>query len=151
MTPSSWIGAAGDISLRVAWQDGERLFCRGWRISHDGKRSAVLVAVPTKSKVVAESSLGATISNPLTERWRSCLGTREVCVNQTYLSKLKKGCLASGWARLPVTQGLRQISRGEAAVGGHSSGSPALRSLRLTRQGVPVHTPPRTLPLPRQS
>jgi PAS domain S-box-containing protein len=35
-----------DGSSQVLWEDGERIFCRGWRIGHDGKRSAVLVVLP---------------------------------------------------------------------------------------------------------
>ena len=30
----------------VLWDDGERVFCRGWRIGADGKRSAVLIVLP---------------------------------------------------------------------------------------------------------
>ena len=28
------------------WEDGERVFCRGWRLGDDGNRSAVLVVLP---------------------------------------------------------------------------------------------------------
>jgi len=35
-----------DGGSQVLWEDGERVFCRGWRIGHDGKRSAVLVVLP---------------------------------------------------------------------------------------------------------
>jgi hypothetical protein len=35
-----------DGSSQVLWEDGERVFCRGWRIGDDGNRSAVLVVVP---------------------------------------------------------------------------------------------------------
>src|SRR5260370_20963460 len=45
MKPSSWLGAGGDSSLQVLWEDGERVFCR--RESHaDGYRAAVLVVLP---------------------------------------------------------------------------------------------------------
>src|ERR1700726_1439196 len=45
MNPSSWVGAGGDRSLRVLWEDGERVFCRAE--SHaDGYRAAVLVVLP---------------------------------------------------------------------------------------------------------
>ena len=30
---------------RVLWEDGERVFCRGWRLGEDGSRSAVLVVL----------------------------------------------------------------------------------------------------------
>src|SRR6202165_3879109 len=45
MNPSSWVGAGGDSSLQVLWEDGERVFCRGE--SHaNGYRSAVLAVLP---------------------------------------------------------------------------------------------------------
>jgi PAS domain S-box-containing protein len=45
MNPSSWFGADGDSSLKVLWEDGERVFCR--RESHaGGDRAAVLVVLP---------------------------------------------------------------------------------------------------------
>jgi serine/threonine protein kinase len=45
MNPSSWFGAGGDSSLKVLWEDGERVFCR--RESHaDGYRAAVLAVLP---------------------------------------------------------------------------------------------------------
>ena len=28
------------------WEDGEGVFCRGWRLGEDGSRSAVLVVLP---------------------------------------------------------------------------------------------------------
>ena len=34
--------ADGDSSFQVLWGDGERVFCRGWRLDHDGQRQAVL-------------------------------------------------------------------------------------------------------------
>src|ERR1700726_268527 len=46
MNPSTWFGAGGDSSLRVLWEDGERVFCRGWRLGADGNRFAVLVLLP---------------------------------------------------------------------------------------------------------
>src|SRR6516164_5761177 len=35
-----------DGSSQVLWEDGERVFSRGWRIGDDGNRSAVLIVVP---------------------------------------------------------------------------------------------------------
>jgi hypothetical protein len=35
-----------DGSSQVLWEDGERIFCRGWRIGNDGNRGAVLVVLP---------------------------------------------------------------------------------------------------------
>src|SRR5271156_6370256 len=45
MLSFSWLGAGGDSSLQVLWEDGERVFCRGE--SHaGGYPAAVLVALP---------------------------------------------------------------------------------------------------------
>src|SRR5712672_2980504 len=45
MNPSSWFGADGDSSLKILWEDGERVFCR--REGHaDGYRAAVLAVLP---------------------------------------------------------------------------------------------------------
>ena len=46
MNPSSWFGAGGVSGLRVLWDDGERVFCRGERHA-DGHRTAVLAVLPT--------------------------------------------------------------------------------------------------------
>ena len=45
MNRSSWFGADGDSGLKVLWEDGELVFCRGE--SHaDGRRAAVLAVLP---------------------------------------------------------------------------------------------------------
>ena len=36
--------------LQVLWQDGERVFCRGWRADDDGARGAVLVVLPAEER-----------------------------------------------------------------------------------------------------
>ncbi len=38
--------AQGEDGLQILWEDGERIFCRGWRADGDGGRSAVLLALP---------------------------------------------------------------------------------------------------------
>src|SRR5580704_17896238 len=35
-----------DSGFQILFEDGERLFCRGWRVGGDGDRSAVLVVLP---------------------------------------------------------------------------------------------------------
>jgi serine/threonine protein kinase len=47
MNPSSWFDAGPGSSLRVAWEDGDRVFCRGWRDGADGDRNTVLVVAPS--------------------------------------------------------------------------------------------------------
>ena len=42
-------GGQGEDGLQVLWQDGDRLFCRGWRADGDGGRSAVLAVLPAGS------------------------------------------------------------------------------------------------------
>jgi PAS domain S-box-containing protein len=52
MNPSSWFGAGGDSSLKVLWQDGERVFCRrdnhicGGENQANGYQAAVLAVLP---------------------------------------------------------------------------------------------------------
>ncbi len=36
-------GALEDHGLQVLWEDGDRVFCRGWRLTADGRRGSVLV------------------------------------------------------------------------------------------------------------
>jgi PAS domain S-box-containing protein len=43
---SSWFDVGGDSGLRVAWEDGDRIFCRGWRNGADGDRDPVFVVIP---------------------------------------------------------------------------------------------------------
>src|SRR5271168_2018963 len=42
------VAAEGDQGggFQVLWEDGERAFCRGWRLGEDGSRSVVLVVLP---------------------------------------------------------------------------------------------------------
>src|ERR1700685_4742 len=46
MMPYSLNGAHPDDSWQVLWEDGERIFCRGWRVVDDGSRSAALIVLP---------------------------------------------------------------------------------------------------------
>ncbi len=46
MDRSCRFGAEGDGGLQLLWEDGERVFCRGWRPGAEGKRSAVLAVLP---------------------------------------------------------------------------------------------------------
>jgi PAS domain S-box-containing protein len=46
LDPAFRVGAEGDEGLQVLWEDGERVFCRGWRLGTDGNRSAVLAVFP---------------------------------------------------------------------------------------------------------
>ena len=45
MAPHSVNGTYSDGSSQVLWEDGERVFRRGWRLDDNGKR-AVLLAMP---------------------------------------------------------------------------------------------------------
>jgi serine/threonine protein kinase len=55
MNPSSWFDVGGDRGLRVAWEDGDRVFCRGWRDGADGDRNAVLVVLPATEHPTRDS------------------------------------------------------------------------------------------------
>ena len=46
MVPHSLKSAYSDGSSQLLWEDGERVFHRGWRLNGDGKRRAVLLVAP---------------------------------------------------------------------------------------------------------
>ena len=46
MMPYSLNGEYPDGDPQVLWEDGERVFCRGWRLGADGSRRAVLIVLP---------------------------------------------------------------------------------------------------------
>src|SRR6516162_5291396 len=46
MVPHSLNGAYSDGDSEVLWEDGERVFRRGWQLDDDGKRRAVLIVLP---------------------------------------------------------------------------------------------------------
>ena len=50
MTPSPHGSAAMNGSLQVLWQEGDRVFCRGWRQSADGGERAVLFMLPAAER-----------------------------------------------------------------------------------------------------
>src|SRR5712691_8660339 len=50
MMPFSPNGEYPDGSRQVLWEDGERVFCRGWRPGDDGNPSAVLVVLPAAER-----------------------------------------------------------------------------------------------------
>src|SRR5262245_62909382 len=43
MVPDSQNVAYSDGGSQVLWEDGERLFCRGWRLDDEGRRAVLLV------------------------------------------------------------------------------------------------------------
>jgi len=44
--PHSLTGVFQDGSRQVLWEDGERIFCRAWRLGDHGNQSAMLVVLP---------------------------------------------------------------------------------------------------------
>ena len=50
MMRSSLNGVYQDGSRQVLWEDGERVFCRGWGQGDDGNPSAVLVVLPAAER-----------------------------------------------------------------------------------------------------
>jgi len=46
VSPSFQLDAGWQSDLQVLWEDGDRVFRRGWRLGDNGKRSAVLVVAP---------------------------------------------------------------------------------------------------------
>ena len=58
MIPYSLKGVFADDSCQLAWEDGERAFCRGWRLGDDGNRRAVLVILPVAERPSTSSLEG---------------------------------------------------------------------------------------------
>src|SRR5262245_12179546 len=46
MVPQSQTVAYSDSDSQILWEDGERVFRRGWRLDEEGKRRAVLLVAP---------------------------------------------------------------------------------------------------------
>jgi serine/threonine protein kinase len=46
LNPSARFGADGDSSFEVLWEEGDYVFCRGWRQGANGERDAVLTVLP---------------------------------------------------------------------------------------------------------
>jgi PAS domain S-box-containing protein len=55
MIPSSLSDLGVDSGLRVAWEDGDRIFCRGRRGDADGNRNTVLVVRPSAEHPTSDS------------------------------------------------------------------------------------------------
>jgi PAS domain S-box-containing protein len=55
MIPSPWFDVGEDSGLRLAWEDGDRVFCRGWRDGADGNRNTVLVVLPAAESPTSDS------------------------------------------------------------------------------------------------
>ena len=54
MNRSSWFDVAGYSGLRVVWEDGDRVFCRGWRDGAED-RNTVLVVLPAAEHPTSDS------------------------------------------------------------------------------------------------
>ena len=50
MNLSFQLDADSHSNLQVLWEDGERIFCRGWRTDGDGGRSSVLVVLSAEER-----------------------------------------------------------------------------------------------------
>ncbi|MHC2484852.1 AAA family ATPase [Rhizobium leguminosarum] len=48
MVPHSLKGVYSDGDSQILWEDGERVFRRGWRLGDDGRRRAVLLVAPVE-------------------------------------------------------------------------------------------------------
>src|SRR5215469_8694172 len=46
MVPHSLHGAYSDDSSQILWEDGERVFRRGWRLDDNGEQRAALIVLP---------------------------------------------------------------------------------------------------------
>jgi hypothetical protein len=54
MIPSSWSDVGVHSGLRVAWEDGDRVFCKGWRDDADSNRNTVLVVRPAAEQPTSD-------------------------------------------------------------------------------------------------
>jgi hypothetical protein len=61
MNPSFRFDADGDRSLQVLWENGERVFRRGWRPGGDGIRSAVPSVLSATEHPTLTASIAFTI------------------------------------------------------------------------------------------
>jgi PAS domain S-box-containing protein len=52
---SAQFGADGDSIFQVFWEDGDRVFCRGWRQGANGERDVVLAVLPAAEHPTAAS------------------------------------------------------------------------------------------------
>jgi serine/threonine protein kinase len=55
MIPSSRFDVGEHSDLRVVWEDGDRVFCRGWRDGADGNRDPILVLLPAAEQPASDS------------------------------------------------------------------------------------------------
>src|SRR4030088_751835 len=55
MNPSSWFNAGPGSNLAVLCEDGDRVFCRGWRDGADGDQNTVLVVLPAAEHPTRDS------------------------------------------------------------------------------------------------
>jgi len=55
MIPSSWSDVGVRSGLLVAWEDGDRIFCKGWRDDADSNRNTVLLVRPAAEQPTSES------------------------------------------------------------------------------------------------
>jgi PAS domain S-box-containing protein len=55
MNRPSWFDVGGYNGLRVVWEDGDRVFCRGWRDGADDDRNTILVVLPAAEHPTLDS------------------------------------------------------------------------------------------------
>ena len=53
MVPHSLNGAYSDNGSQILWEDGERVFRRGWRLDDNGQRRAVLIVAACRRAPVS--------------------------------------------------------------------------------------------------
>ena len=59
MVPSLLNGVYLDGNSQILWEDGERVFCRGWRLGDDDNPSAVLVVCLPRSARRPQASIAS--------------------------------------------------------------------------------------------
>jgi PAS domain S-box-containing protein len=73
LDPSFRLGADRDSSFQILWEEGDRIFCRGWRRGADGSREAVLTVLPAAEHPTPASldrlAHGYALKNELDSAW----------------------------------------------------------------------------------
>ncbi len=82
MIPSSWSDVGVDSGLRVAWEDGDRIVCRGWRDDVDGNRNTVLVVRSATEQPTSDSLNRLTHEYALKDDLDNAWSARPVALTQ---------------------------------------------------------------------
>ena len=112
MVPPSLNGVYLDGNSQVLWEDGDRVFCRVWRLGDDGNPSAVLVILPAAERP-SPSGLDRLaheygLKDELDGAW--AVQPLEWCATSSRVQMIETGC-----AKGPGTLGARKETTGPSS------------------------------------